>query len=349
MPTLRSVLALALAPILVVAAEPERDLPLDPAVRDEVVTAVARHVEENYLFAERARDIAAAIRVHDYTDVTTGAALAERLTADLQAVAPDRHLKVLFSAEPRPLRDHADVPSAAEREHQRLAAIRQNFGLERLEHLDGNVGYLKLKKFADPALAGDAIVAAMQFLSNTDALLIDLRLNGGGHGETVELLTSYLVDSGDGPVHLADFATRQPSQSKQSWTLPYVPGRRYLDKPVYLLTSTRTFSAAEGFAYTLQAMKRATVVGERTGGGAHFVRIFHIDAHYGVMVPVGAGTSTFTGTNWQGTGITPDVEVPADAALRRAHLLALRQPLETTHDDFADHLRTLIAEMEAQP
>jgi hypothetical protein len=327
---------------------------IDAATRKRVVDAVAGYVEKHYVVADLAPTLAGAIRRNQkkgaYDSIATAEELKARLTADLQAVVPDRHLKVLYSTQARPLRDTPDEPSPEEQAERRQDAIRQNFYIERAEHLDGNVGYIKLRKFEDPALAGEALVAAMQFLSHTDALLVDLRQNGGGYGSMADLFASYFF--GDEPVHLSDAYDRSTGETSQSWTLPYVPGLRYVGKPVYILTASRTFSAAEGFTYCLQKMGRAVVVGETTGGGAHFVHIFQIDPHFAVMVPVGTVKSAVTGSDWEGTGVVPDVAVAADTALPTAHRLALEKLLESTPDGpWADWLNTLIGEMraEAQP
>ncbi len=331
--------------------ETQDDLPIDKSTRTSVIDAVARYAESNYVFPDRAKEIAQALRRHqkngDYNDIATGNALAQRLTKDLQAVTPDRHLKVFFSAEPRPTQDTPGEPSEAEKANRRLGAIRRNFGIERAEHLDGNVGYLKLTKFDDPALAGETLAASMRFLSNTDALIIDLRYNGGGHSDMVALLTSYFFD-GD-PVHLVDLYDRTTGATSQSWTVPYVPGPRYVGKPVYVVTGTRTFSAAEQFAYCLQKLGRAAIVGETTGGGAHFVRIFQINPHFAVMVPFGNATSPVTKSNWERTGVVPDVAVAGDVAVRVAHRLALEKLLDSTADaPHADYLKMLVAEMKEQ-
>ncbi|HEU4928566.1 MAG TPA: S41 family peptidase [Candidatus Krumholzibacteria bacterium] len=346
-------LTLLFASAFAVAQPPEThdDLAIDKAMRTSVIDAVARYAESNYVFADRAKDIARALRRHekdgDYDDIATGSVLAERLTKDLQAVTPDRHLKVFFSAEPRPTQDTPGEPSEEEKAQKRLGAIRRNFGIERAEHLDGNVGYLKLTKFDDPAFAGETLAASMRFLGNTDALIIDLRYNGGGHSDMVALLTSYFFD-GD-PVHLVDLYDRTTGETSQSWTVPYVPGPHYAGKPVYVVTGTRTFSAAEQFAYCLQKLGRAVVVGETTGGGAHFAQIFQINPHFAVMVPFGNATSPVTKSNWEGTGVIPDVAAAGDVAVRTAHRLALEKLLDSTTDArHADYLKMLVAEMKEQ-
>ena len=347
-------LALLIASALVHAQSEKApdDLAIDKAMRTSVIDAVARYAENKYVFADRGKEIARALRRHekngDYNDIATGSVLAERLTHDLQAVTPDRHLKVFFSAEPRPVQTTPGEPSEAEKAERQLGAIRRNFGIERAEHLDGNVGYLKLTKFDDPALAGETLAASMRFLGNTDALIIDLRYNGGGHGDMVALLTSYFFN-GD-PVHLVDLYDRTTGETSQSWTAPYVPGPRYVGKPVFVVTGTRTFSAAEQFAYCLQKLGRAATVGETTGGGAHFVRIFQINPHFAVMVPFGNATSPVTKSNWEGTGVVPDVAVAGDVAVRTAHRLALEKLLDSTSDaGHADYLKMLVAEMKEQP
>jgi peptidase S41-like protein len=326
----------------------DKDLPIDKALRTSIVEAVARHTEDNYVFPDLAKEIARTIlksqKHGDYSDIVSAQALATRLTADMQAVTPDRHLKVWFSFEPRPMEDPNAVPSPEAEAERRLGAIRRNFGIERVEQLDGNVGYLKMTKFDDPALAGATLVAAMEFLANTDALIIDLRYNGGGRADLVTLLTSYFVS--EEPIHLVDFYDRRSGETSQSWTLPYVPGPRYNDKPLYILTGQRTFSAAEQFVYCLQKMGRAIVVGETTRGGAHFAQIFQIDPHFAVMVPVGNTTCMATGSNWEGTGITPDVAASGETAARTAHRMALEKLLETTPaGGHADYIKMLVAEM----
>jgi hypothetical protein len=349
-----TIACLGLLPASGLGAQPpeaREDLAIDKTMRASVVDAVARYTEDKYVFPDRAREIARAIRRHhkdgDYNDITSAEALAARLTSDLQAITPDRHLKVMFSAEPRPMQETPGEPSSEEKAERRVGAVRRNFGIERAEHLDGNVGYLKLTKFDEAALAGETLAAAMRFLGNTDALLIDLRYNGGGHSDMVALLTSYFFDGE--PIHLVDFYDRPSGQTNQSWTFPCVAGPRYVDKPVYVLTGVRTFSAAEQFAYCMQKLGRAPVVGEASRGGAHFVQIFQIDSHFALMVPVGNTTSPVTKSNWESTGVVPDVAVPGDAAVRTAHRAALEKLLDTATDDLhADYLKMLIAEMKEQ-
>ncbi len=201
-----------------------------------------------------------------------------------------------------------------------------NFGIRRVERLDGNVGYIDLRRMAVPANAGPAITAAMELVAGTYALLIDMRHNGGGAPEGVVFWCSYLFDERD-PTHLNDIFRADTGETRQFWALPYVPGTRYPDQPVFLLTSARTFSGGEDLCYTLQALGRAEVVGETTGGGAHPTRPFPVSAAVHIAVPFARSVNPVTGTNWQGTGVVPDVAVPEAQAYDVAYARALERVL----------------------
>jgi C-terminal processing protease CtpA/Prc len=161
-------------------------------------------------------------------------------------------------------------------------------------------------------------------------LIIDVRQNGGGAPGMVALICSYFF-AGE-PVHLNDLYWRPTNSTEQWWTLAYVPGRRYVGKDIYVLTSKRTFSAAEEFTYNLKNLKRATIVGDTTGGGAHPGEGVRISNHFGMFVPTGRAINPITKTNWEGTGVAPDISVPADLALKTAHLSALNK-LESKEQD----------------
>ena len=200
-----------------------------------------------------------------------------------------------------------------------------NFGIRRVERLDGNVGYLDLRRVPVPANAGPAIAAAMELVAGTYALIIDLRHNHGGSPEGVVFWCSYLLT--ERPTHLNDIFHADTGETTQFWALPYVPGTRYPDRPVYLLTSSHTFSGGEDFCYTLQALGRAQVIGETTGGGAHPTRPFPISAAVHIAIPFARSVNPVTGTNWQGTGVVPDVAVPEAQAYDVAYAQALTQVL----------------------
>jgi retinol-binding protein 3 len=197
--------------------------------------------------------------------------------------------------------------------------------------LAGNVGYMKFNGFVSPEDGAYTVTAAMSFIANTDALIIDVRQNGGGSPEMVAFICSYLFPAEPG-VHLNDLYDRPADSTRQNWTLPSVPGKRYLDKPVYVLTSSRTFSAAEEFTYNLKTQKRATIVGETTGGGAHPVNFRPVATNFAVTVPFARAINPVTKTNWEGTGVKPDREVPAADALKTAHIDALKKLIAGAED-----------------
>ncbi len=185
------------------------------------------------------------------------------------------------------------------------------------------MGYLKLDSFVDAGISGKTAVAAMNFLANSQALIFDLRENGGGSPSLIQLISSYLFDE---PVHLNSFYIRKTGETKQFWTQANVEGPKLTDIPVFVLTSKFTFSGAEEFTYNIKNMKRGTIVGETTGGGAHPVE-FHAFESYniGLSVPFGRAVNPITKTNWEGTGVEPDISVPSKDALLVAHMEILKK------------------------
>jgi C-terminal processing protease CtpA/Prc len=304
---------------------------IDAATRRTVIEAVLKELKATYVFPETANNMVQAIDSHvaagQYDAITSAKALARRLTADLRDVCHDKHLRVRYSAETLPGEPAQGQPAGMDIAKMREEMARVNFGFEKIERLNGNIGYLDLRGFVPASVAGETAAAAMNFLANTDALIIDLRQNGGGSPDMVALLCSYLFPPGE-PVHLNDLYFRPRNTTQQWWTQSYVPGARYVDKPVYVLTSKNTFSAAEECTYNLKCLKRATIVGEVTGGGAHPGDFMRVHDHFGVWVPQGRAINPITKTNWEGTGVKPDVEVPASLALATAHLAALDRLLE---------------------
>lgn len=305
------------------------DLPLEAATRTEVLTAISTKLGE-YAFPEVAhkiqQDIKNRLAAEGYQDIKSGQQLAETLTAQLQDISQDQHLKVYFSPAVLPhLEPQTDIPPE-EIVHQRRLSELRNFDINRVERLRGNVGYLELFSFEPPEFAGEAAAAAMQFLAHTSALIIDLRRNRGGSASMVALLTSYLLPAYPS-VHLTDLYWPKEERSQQSWTVPYVAGGRYLGKPVYVLIGPDTFSAAEEFAYNLKHLKRAVIVGETTAGGANPGAGFRLHDHFWMFVPTGQAISSVTGENWEGSGVLPDFKVPKELSLKTAHLLAIRKLL----------------------
>ena len=305
------------------------DFTIDAATRARVIEGAISRLADAYVFPETAKQMGDAIRARqkrgEYDGITNGAQFANLLTEHLREVSKDKHLGVRFSPNRIPERPPQAQPTADEIAQYRRQMERANCAFVKVEQLPGNVGYLKFNGFMDPDVCGPTATAAMSFLANVDALIIDLRDNGGGDPKMVALISSYLFSK---PTHLNDLWTRKTNVTDQYWTLPYVPGKRLGDeKPVYVLTSKRTFSGAEEFSYNLKNLKRATIVGETTGGGAHPVNGQRIDEHFVIGVPFARAINPISKTNWEGTGVEPDVKVPAADALTTAQkLVAERSP-----------------------
>lgn len=289
--------------------------------------AVVQHLGEllieHYVFEDVARSAAEQLeqarRAGRFSDAHSDQELSQRLTAVLQEATHDKHLRV------RPL--PAPPPEMTEQEHafaeaQELERARQdNFGFEQVLRLPGNVGLLDLRGFSGFEPAHATAVGAMGYLATCDALVVDLRQNGGGSPEMVQLLCSYFFAQ---RTHLNSLYYRATGVSQEYWTLDELPGPRLADVPLFVLTSAHTFSAAEEFTYNLATRERATIVGETTGGGAHPGDQFTLSDDLAVFISTGRAINPVTGTNWEGTGVAPDVACPADDALDRALELAQR-------------------------
>jgi retinol-binding protein 3 len=296
---------------------------IDAAERTRVIDGAIARLNQAYVFPDVAKKMEEAVRARqkkgEYNEITDGNALASKLTDNFQDVSHDKHLRVNY--DPMKIPDRPDdakpSPEEVERYHKQMESM--NCGFEKVEHLGGNVGYLKFNFFGDPEICGVTATSAMNFLGNVDAIIFDLRENGGGDPKMVALISSYLFDQ---PTHLNDLWVRKDDSTQQFWTLPFVPGKRLIGKPVYVLTSKQTFSGAEEFCYNLKNLKRATLIGETTGGGAHPVSGHRIDEHFMIGVPFARAINPISKTNWEGKGVEPDVKVPAADALTTAQKMA---------------------------
>jgi C-terminal processing protease CtpA/Prc len=322
---------LVTAAIAVTGQQPSAPGSIDTAGRKQVIDGAIDHMRRAYIFADVAEKMAEAILAraarNEYDSITAPREFAETLTRHLQEVSRDKHLRIIFDANGLPQRV---APTPADRERQLADERRRNFGFNKIERLDGNVGYIELLGFSGSQEVAEAAVPAMNFVANTDALIFDLRRNGGGSPVTIGMISSYLFDK---VVHLNDFYIRETDMRRQFFTSADVQGTRYgTEKPVYVLTSNRTFSAAEEFTYNLKNLKRATIVGETTGGGAHPGGVRRITDHFGIWLPNGRAINPITKTNWEGVGIDPDIKVPPAQALQAAHLDALKKIRDKASD-----------------
>jgi retinol-binding protein 3 len=321
-PTVDRFLIRALPPGAVI-----EDIKLDAAERQRVIDSAIAMLNEFYVYADVAKKMEDALRAHqkqgDYDAITNGNAFATLLTTHLRDVSHDRHLGVDYNPfkvpagapGPRP-------PTAEDQARMRRQLERSNCAFEKAEILSPNIGYLKFNGFMDPGICGATVAAAMNFLAHTDAIIFDLRENGGGDPAMVTFISSYLFDHS---THLNDLYNRKADTTTQYWTTPFVPGERFIDKPVFVLTSKFTFSGAEEFTYNLKNLKRATIVGETTGGGAHPVSGHPIDDHFSIRTPFARAINPISKTNWEGTGIEPDVKVSAAEAPDTAKKLAVEK------------------------
>jgi C-terminal processing protease CtpA/Prc len=297
---------------------------MDETELADVVDQVRALVEANYIFPEVAakvsRVLAAGLASGRYPAGLP--ALATAVTADLQSVNGDKHLRLKYHEEAIPPR----APGDDTEEYAAMArwADQTCGGVACTQRLAGNVGYLDLQPVLFPAvLCAEVMTAAVCLLATTDALIIDLRNCRGGEPGMVTFLISYLWDRD--PAQLSGMQERQDNLLRQTWTLPYVPGRRFgKDKPVYVLTSAVTFSGGEQLSYDLQQLGRATIVGETTRGGANPRQGFTVHPHLEATISVAAAVNPKTGGNWEGTGVAPDIQTTAGRARDTAYERALQ-------------------------
>ncbi|KTE31875.1 MULTISPECIES: S41 family peptidase [unclassified Sphingopyxis] len=306
------------------------ETPLTPADKRAVVERLGQALEANYVFPDKAKTIAATLRGHldagDYDAAPDRPTLARELTDDLIAASNDLHFSV--GVDPEWVADYAakqdPARAAALREQERQGEARSNFGFAGLRYLDGHIAYVDLAYFANPEFGYDAAAAAMRFIENGDAVIYDLRYNNGGHLEMAQLLASQLFP-GDRDQELFDYDYTLDGRrvERGQWVLPALPAKRLTGKPVYVLTGSTSFSAAEWFAYTLKKLGRATLVGERTAGGAHPVDRKPVGTDFFLQVPIGQIRDPVDRGDFEGQGVTPDHLVPSADALATAHRLAL--------------------------
>lgn len=301
-------------------------LTLDATSRQHTIDLISAKLTSYYIYLDIAQKMNQAIADHakhgDYDQITDGSTFAAALMKDLRAVSNDKHLFVTyqpFTFPPHPDDDKSHAPTPPDRERIRSRLERDNCLFSKVEILSNNIGYLKFDAFMNPEICGPTVASAMGFLAHTDAVIIDLRSNGGGDPAMVQLIASYFFSES---THLNDLYNRHDDVTTQYWTLPYIPGQR-ISAPLFVLTSSRTFSGAEEFTYDMQTQKRATIVGETTGGGAHPVDGMQIGDHFILGVPLARPINPITKTDWEGIGITPDVKVPASEALTTAQKFAI--------------------------
>jgi hypothetical protein len=300
---------------------------LNNLTKKNSINSITDLLTKNYIYPSIAEKMNVYIKKQyeegKYTKINDSNTFAEKLTEDLQSISKDKHLRI--KNDPKrvaALREEQLQPESNEIDPDFLRQAKQeNFGFKEVKIIDGNIGYLNLSRFYHTSIGGDTAVSAMNFLAHTDALIIDLRKNGGGSPSMVQLITSYLY--GSEPVHLNTFYKRPSDSFKQTWTLPHIQGKGRPNVPVYVLISRSSFSAAEEFSYNLRNLDRATLIGEATGGGAHSGGTEIINDQFTIWLPQGRSINPITNTDWEGVGVKPHLEVNSKGALNIAHKQAL--------------------------
>lgn len=324
------------------ADELGKDPQIDAKTKAKVIEDINELIIERYVLPDVAIQVKEYLitRLKDgtYDKMESAKEFAQALWEDLQESSNDNHFYIEYSpkraklvmAEKSQDREEAEMAAREMAEQDRLT----NFGFKKLEILKGNVGYLDLDFFCNPDYAGPTAVAAMNFLANADAVIIDLRDTPGGEPTMVQLLSSYFVrGTHEGRTHLNTQEQVYDGTIEQYWTIAYVPGKRMYDIDLYVLTDGYTGSASEAFAYSMKALERGTIVGEKTRGSAHNVDFEVIQENYVMHLPVRRPVNPITGTNWEHTGVEPHISVPGIQGLDKAYVMALEKIMEKTDDD----------------
>jgi hypothetical protein len=335
---------------LPIAMSQEADRALGAAERAVVIDGVVEKILKIYVLPDVAKQMELAIRErqakNEYDAISSCQELANTLTRDLREVCKDKHLGVDFFTKGIPY-DSEKKPDPQDVDAFRQSGLRRNYEFRKVERLEGNIGLLQVDGFYPAEWIADTTAGAMAFLANSEAVILDLRQNSGGQSGGTLLCSYFLKEE----THLSDFYNRPENSTRQVWSYPVAGGgAKFGDKDLYILTSRRTFSAPEALAYDMQALKRATIVGETTGGGGHGTTVYRITDHFSVSIPFCRGINPVTKTNLEGTGVKPDVAVPADQALLTAHLLALKKALTKYADNrsVSDELKKAIAGKEQE-
>jgi hypothetical protein len=297
---------------------------LTPAERHRIIQSTIDSLKQHYADPNTAAKIADTLTAHekrgDYSKINDPAAFAERLTSEMRDTSNDQNLIVAYS--PSSLSELSS-PSPERQAAYRTLMESNHCTFEKVAILPRNVGYFKLNSFPDPSVCGPQAADAMEALNDASAVIFDLRDNTGGFPAMVMQIANFLFD------HPEYMYNPRENTTERCWTHP-IPGSKLTDKPVYILTSSRTASAAEHFTYDLKMLKRATVIGEKTAGAAHAGTFHRLDDHYGIGLTEVKPINPFSRHDWSGVGIEPDVNAKPGEALATAQRLASRLPQPTS-------------------
>lgn len=302
--------------------------------KQETIEGILKVLQTRYVFPEVADSmqnfVMNNLQSGKYDSIQDGEEFAFQLTKDLQSVSKDLHLKVQYSIEKTGENEDSDKDNSKETWMNQILT-ENNYGIKSKKILEGNIGYLEIPMFGPLDRCADTIISAIQYVIDTDALILDLRSCRGSLDEnTIPFMCSYFFKES---THFFDIYSRETNFTKQFWTYAWVPGKRYTDKPIYVVTSSRTFSGGEELAYDLKHANRAVVIGEVTRGGANPTNLERINPYFTVSVPYMRSVNPMTQTNWEGTGVQPDIPVKSNIALYTAQIAALRALYEKSSDE----------------
>lgn len=317
-------------------------LNVTPRLHAELVRTLQDKLAQRYLDPQTSMDMVDALRRGEregwFDGITSPGEFARELTRTLRDTSNDPHIAIEFRPAGVPVFEERNFPAPQKEEIlslparlvDRVGRWQASFGVDKVSASNAGIGYIRLSGFFRPYLAAEKYAAAMDEIAGSRALILDLRDNGGGSRDSVALLASYFFDQ---PTHLSDVVAPRSGERLRMWTRKDIGGTPYGGKrPVYILTSSRTFSAGEDFAYAMQTRGRAIVVGEATGGGAHPIAPFRLNEHFVALIPVAQSISPVTQTNWEGVGVRPDIPVPANQARSVATIAILKRQLAAETD-----------------
>lgn len=323
------ILSIMLLTFLISTKIYSQNFDLTEAEKRKIIDSINYQLMDKYVFPEVAEKMTSDLIIRfqhgEYSGITDKLVFADSLRKNLFAISKDKHIGVFYDKE---MASRLRVPKSEDDPTEKFNRINErvrkfNYGFEEVKIMEGNVGYVRITAFAPTKYGGKTATSAMQFVSNCDALIFDLRNNHGGDPTMIQLLISYLYS--DELIHLNDFYYRKENKTTQFWTLPFVEGNRMPNIPVFVLTNEKTISAGEEFTYDLKNLKRATIVGERTAGAANFGEEFIAKGNFIVWVPTGRAINPITKTNWEGQGVEPDAKVKSDDALEVAYKMAIEK------------------------
>lgn len=304
---------------------------LDMQNRNVMIDTILTCFKINYVYPETAISLKDSIDLRnkkgEYSNFTDVEEFLTRLSSDIRKITQDKHIGINYIV-------NSDYETR-QNKHSLLSEQlnekkKKNFNFRKVEWLPGNIGYFRFDIFEDPQYAGETAKSAINFISNCDAIIIDLRYNSGGEEKMVRYLASYFFAE---PTLLTIRYFAKQDSIVQSWTDSYTPGKKLIDKDIYILTSSNTASGAEAFTYILKNYDKATIIGENTRGAAHWVEYFYYSTlKIEIKLPVARPINPVSKTNWEKTGIKPDIEIPEHKALDKAYILALEKLIKTNSD-----------------